>query len=134
MMNVDARDIKKCGDVEPVRGTDDALVTKEEDLAPCEARRPNLIWNYLPERRLPESPTVLERVSVGDAVIEKIRESCTSHKLQPFLGLNRYFQAEAIQQVNIACTPEADTCGPSTRSRYSPQCEANRAKSRRVWR
>ena len=40
MMKVDARDIKSAADVEPIRGTDDALVTKEEDLAPCEGVDP----------------------------------------------------------------------------------------------
>src|SRR5260370_12277864 len=53
--------------------------------------------------------TVLERVSVGDVMIEKDTGVLyLPVKRQPVLGVNRHSQAEAVEQVKIVCTLEAD--------------------------
>jgi len=71
MMKVDARNIKSAADVEPVGRTDYALIAKEEDLAPCKCIGPTRCRTTDLNVPLPKGPTVLERVSIGDVVIEK---------------------------------------------------------------
>ena len=109
-MKVDARNIKSAANVEPVGRTDYSLIAKEEDLAPCKCVGPTRCRTTDLNVPLPKGPTVLERVSIGDVVIEK--DASVLHfpvKLQPICGLNRHIHAQAVQHVKVACVCEAGT-------------------------
>src|SRR5258708_1084632 len=97
-MKVDASDIESAADVEPVGRTDDAFVTKQENLPPSKAIHPTSRATTDLSIALPKGPTVLERVGVGDVVIEKnTRVLYFPEKRQPLLGPNSNNQAEAVQ-------------------------------------
>src|SRR5579864_5144195 len=108
-VKVDARDVKRAPNIEPVGGPDYALVSKCQHLATRYDIHPTFCRTANLAVTLPEGPGVLVRVAVGSVVIEK-DASILYFRLeeQPRLGLNRHVHPQTVQQVKITAPGVAD--------------------------
>src|ERR1700740_1378786 len=110
MMKVDARDIKSAADIKPVRRTDHTFIAKNKYLASRNRIGPTGRGTTDLNVALPKSPSVLEGIRVGNVVVEKdTRVLHFSVELEPLFGLDSYVDAQAVQQVKIACFRETRT-------------------------
>jgi hypothetical protein len=110
-MKVNARDVESATDVKPFRWANYAFITETENLAARQGIYPTCLGTAHLRIGLPKGPLVLVRIGIANMVIEE--NTSILHfaiEEQPVLGLNAHLYAQAVQEIEIVCAGEPDSC------------------------